>query len=324
MLRRLTLQAIALSALTALAALAPTMAQTSAKPITMLVPFAAGGNIDIVARIIAPALSKQIGQTIVVQNRPGGGGSVAAAEVARAQPDGSTLLITTPNPLVIVPKMVSTPYTINSFESIGLISSTSLVFTTRAGNPKFKDMASFLAYARANPGKVNIGNSGIGTTNHVAIMQLQSIAKLDLNVVTYKGSGPAIVDLLGGQIDAMVDQLSSSVAHIKGGRMTAMSVLAPERDPLLPDTPSTKEVGLPTLDISTTLGLLAPAKTPEATVKQLGDALFKVLQDAAVKEQLLNVASIARPGPTNAFNVLLKREDAIASELATAGKLKVE
>ncbi len=321
MLRRLTLQALALSAL---AAFAPTMAQTPAKPITMLVPFAAGGNIDIVARIIAPALSKQLGQTIVVQNRPGGGGSVAAAEVARAQPDGSTLLITTPNPLVIVPKMVTTSYTINSFESIGLISSTSLVFTTRAGNPKFKDMASFLAYARANPGKVSIGNAGIGTTNHIAIMQLQSIAKLDLNVVTYKGSGPAIIDLLGGQIDAMVDQLSSSVAHIKGGRMTAISVLAPERDPILPDTPSTKEVGLPALDISTTLGLLAPAKTPEATVKQLGEALFKVLQDPAVKEQLLNVASIARPGPTNAFSVLLKREDAIASELATAGKLKVE
>jgi len=321
MLRRLTLKAITVCAI---AAFAPAMAQTSAKPITMLVPFAAGGNIDIVARIIAPALSKQLGQTIVVQNRPGGGGSVAAAEVARAQPDGSTLLITTPNPLVIVPKMVSTTYTINSFESIGLISSTALVFTTRAGNPKFKDMASFLAYARANPGKVNIGNSGIGTTNHVAIMQLQSIAKLDLNVVTYKGSGPAIIDLLGGQIDAMVDQLSSSVAHIKGGRMTAISVLAPERDPLLPDTPSTKEVGLPTLDISTTLGLLAPAKTPEATVKQLGDALFKVLQDPAIKEQLLNVASIARPGPTNAFSVLLKREDAIAAELATAGKLKVE
>jgi tripartite-type tricarboxylate transporter receptor subunit TctC len=321
MLRRLALQALALSALTALM---PAMAQTSSKPITMLVPFAAGGNIDIVARIIAPALSKQLGQTIVVQNRPGGGGSVAAAEVARAQPDGSTLLITTPNPLVIVPKMVSTTYTINSFESIGLISSTSLVFTTRTGNPKFKDMASFLAYARANPGKVSIGNAGIGTTNHIAIMQLQSIAKLDLNVVTYKGSGPAIIDLLGGQIDAMVDQLSSSVAHIKGGRMTAISVLAPEREPLLPNTPSTKEVGLPTLDISTTLGLLAPAKTPEATVKQLGDALFKVLQDPAVKEQLLNVASIARPGPTNAFSVLLKREDAIAAELATAGKLKVE
>ena len=321
MLRRFALQAIALSAL---AALAPAMAQTSSKPITMLVPFAAGGNIDIVARIIAPALSKQLGQTIVVQNRPGGGGSVAAAEVARAQPDGSTLLITTPNPLVIVPKMVSTTYTINSFESIGLISSTSLVFTTKAGNPKFKDMASFLAYARANPGKVSIGNAGIGTTNHIAIMQLQSIAKLDLNVVTYKGSGPAIIDLLGGQIDAMVDQLSSSIANINGGRLAALSLLAPERDPLLPDTPSTKEVGLPTLDISTTLGLLAPAKTPEATVKHLGDALFKVLQDPAVKEQLLNVASIARPGPTNAFSVLLKREDKIAAELATAGKLKVE
>jgi tripartite-type tricarboxylate transporter receptor subunit TctC len=321
MLRRLTLQAIAVSALTAFA---PAMAQTSTKPITMLVPFAAGGNIDIVARIIAPALSKHLGQTIVVQNRPGGGGSVAAAEVARAQPDGSTLLITTPNPIVIVPKMVSTTYTVNSFESIGLISSTALVITTKTGNQKFKDMASFLAYARANPGKVSIGNSGIGTSNHVAIMQLQSIAKLDLNVVTYKGSGPAIIDLLGGQIDAMIDQLSSSVAHIKGGRMAALSLLGPERDPLLPETPSTKEVGLPTLDINTTLGLLAPAKTSEATVKQISDALFKVLQEPAVKEQLLNVASIARPGPANAFSVLLKREDTIASELATAGKLKAE
>ena len=299
-------------------------AQLPSKPLTLIVPFAAGGNLDIVARVIAPAFAKELGQPVVVQNKPGAGGVVGATEVSRADSDGSILLVTTANAITVAPKMVATQYSLASFASVGLVASTSLLLVAKAGNPKFKDFADFMAYARANPGKINIANSGIGTTNHMAIMQLQAIASLDLNVITYKGSGPANIDLLGGQVDLILDQLSSSSANIQAGRATALMVLSRERDPLMPQAPGTTELGLPELDISTTTGLLAPAKTPAATLQALNAALNKALTDPALQEQLLRVASVARPGPAAAFAELLLREEKQAATFAAAGKLKAE
>ena len=300
------------------------MAQIPAKPITLVVPFAAGGNLDLVARTIAPPMAKLLGQPVVVQNKAGAGGAIGASEVARAEPDGSTLLVSTPNAIVVLPKMAPTTYDVNSFASVGLISSTSQVLVIKTDNPKFKTMAQFLAYTKANPGKVSIAHSGIGTTNHVAIMQLQSVAGLDMNIVAYKGSGPAIVDLLGGQVDVLLDQLSSSINNIKAGRASALTVLSNARDPLLPEAPGTKEVGLAALDVSTTTGLLAPAKTPAATLAALHTALEKVLEDEQVKEQLLKIGSIARPGPADVFTNMLQKEEGQAKALAAAGKLKAE
>jgi tripartite-type tricarboxylate transporter receptor subunit TctC len=173
-------------------------AQLLNKPITLIVPFAAGGNLDIVARVLAPALAKQLGQSVVVQNKPGAGGVVGVTEVSRAEPDGSTLLVTTPNAITVAPKMVATQYSIASFSSVGVIASTSLLLVAKHDNPIFKDFSTFIQYARANPGKVTIANSGIGTTNHIAILQLQAETGVDLNIITYKGSGPANIDLLGG------------------------------------------------------------------------------------------------------------------------------
>jgi tripartite-type tricarboxylate transporter receptor subunit TctC len=302
----------------------PAAAQLPAKPITLIVPFAAGGNLDLVARTIAPPMSKILGQPVVVQNKAGAGGAIGAAEVARAEPDGSTLLVSTPNAIVVLPKMAPTAYDLNSFASVGLISSTSQVLVIKADNPKFNTMAQFLEYTKANPGKVSIAHSGIGTTNHVAIMQLQSVAGLDMNIVAYKGSGPAIIDLLGGQVDVLLDQLSSSINNIKSGRATALTVLSNERDPLLPQAPGTKEVGLAALDLSTTTGLLAPAKTPVSALAALHAALETVLKDEQVKEQLLRIGSIARPGPADIFTKMLQKEEAQAKILAQAGKLKTD
>ncbi len=299
-------------------------AQIPAKPITMIVPFAAGGNLDLVARTIAPPMAKLLGQPVVVQNKAGAGGAIGASEVARAEPDGSTLLVSTPNAIVVLPKMAPTTYDINSFASVGLIASTSQVLVIKADNPAFKNMAEFLAYVKSHPGKVSIAHSGIGTTNHVAIMQLQAVAGLDMNVVAYKGSGPAIIDLLGGQIDVLLDQLSSSINNIKSGRAAALTVLSLERDPLLPEAPGTREAGLLALDVSTTTGLLAPAQTPAATLQALHAALNSVLLDEQVKEQLLKIGSIARPGSSDIFTNLLQTEEAQAKVLAASGKLKAD
>jgi tripartite-type tricarboxylate transporter receptor subunit TctC len=300
----------------------PVQAQLAAKPITLLVPFAAGGNLDLVARIIAPAMTKALGQTVVVQNKAGAGGAIAAAEIARSEPDGSSLLVTTPNAITVVPQMVPTSYDLNSFASVGLVSSTSLVVVVNAEKAQFKDMQSLLAYAKQNPGKVAMAHSGIGTTNHMGVMQLQQTAGVEFNIVAYKGSGPAILDLLGGQVDVMVDQMSSSLANIQTGKFIALTVLSSQRDPLLPNVPGTREVALLGLDSSTTTGLLAPAKTPKATIEQLNVALNRVLGDDEVRAQLLKVGSIAQPGAPSAFTNLLIKEDEQAKALARAGKLQ--
>ena len=269
-------------------------------------------------------MAKLLGQSVVVQNRAGAGGAIGVSEVARAEPDGSTLLVSTPNAIVVVPRMVHTTYDLASFASVGLISFTSQVIVIRAQNPKFKSFPDLIAYARANPGKVSVAHSGIGTTNHMAILQLQEAAGIQLNVVAYKGSGPAIVDLLGGQIDVLVDQLSSSINNIKAGKFIALTVLSNARDPLVPDVPGTKEGGLAAVDTSTTTGLLAPAKTPPAMLATLNAALNKALGEEETKALLLRVGSIARPGPAEAFTALLKSEDKQAQALAAAGKLKTE
>lgn len=300
------------------------LAQVPNKPITLLVPFAAGGNLDIVARLIAPGLAKQLGQAVVVQNKPGAGGVLGVTELARAEPDGSVLMVSTPNAITVAPKMMKTPYTIESFATVGLIATTSLLLVTRTEQAKFNDFASFVAYAKANPGKVTVGNAGIGTSNHLAIMQLQNMAGIELNVITYKGSGPANIDLLGGQIDAMIDQLSSAIPQLKSGRSRALVVVARARDPLVPDVPSTTDVGLPELEVSTTAGLLAPGKTPAATIALLNSALNQVLADPTLREQFTRAASQVRPGPAAAFMTLMEKEDKQAAELAAAGKLKSE
>jgi tripartite-type tricarboxylate transporter receptor subunit TctC len=220
--------------------------------------------------------------------------------------------------------MVQTQYTLESFAAVGLISSTSLLLVTRADQNKFQDFASFVAYAKANPGKVSIANAGIGTSNHIAIMQLQIMAGIELNVITYKGSGPANIDLLGGQVDVNIDQLSSAIAHLKSGRARAMMVVSAERDSLVPDVPSAKELGLPQLEVSTTAGLLAPGKTPPATLALLNAALNKTLADPQLQEQFTRAASRARPGAAAVFTTLMQTEDKTATALAASGKLKPE
>ncbi len=299
-------------------------AQLAAKPVVLIVPFAAGGNLDLIARIIAPALMQHLGRTVVVQNKVGAGGVIGTTEVARAEPDGSTLLVTTPNAIVVTPRMMTTSYSLDSFVSAGIISSTSLALVVRSDNKRFGNFADLMAYAKANPGKVTMGNSSIGTTNHVAILVLQDVAGLDFNIITYKGSGPATIDLLGGQIDAMVDQLSSSYTHVKAGRLRALAVMSNQRDPLLPDVPGSVDLGLPALDVSTIAGILAPAGTPAPVIVAINTALNKALAEENVRKELLNIGSVARPGPADAFTALLRKEDAIAARLAAAGKLKNE
>jgi tripartite-type tricarboxylate transporter receptor subunit TctC len=295
-----------------------------AKPITMIVPFAPGGNLDIVARTLAPALEKALGQPVIVENKAGAGGALGASFVARAEPDGHTLLVTTPNAMVVLPLISKTTYKLENFQSVGLAATTALVVVVKGNDARFKDMASLLSYARANPGKLAVGHAGPATTNHVALMLLEDAASLKLNLVPYKGSGPALVDLMGGQIDMVVDQATSSAPHIQSGALRAVAVMSREREPNMSAVPTLRESGITEFDATTSTGLLAPAGTPAAVIEQLNTALRKVLVDSAISTKLLSIGSVPRPSTAAEFLRLLQQEDARAQALAKAGKLKVE
>ncbi|MBT2302821.1 tripartite tricarboxylate transporter substrate binding protein [Variovorax paradoxus] len=321
MQRRLLLGGAA--ALAASVALPAHAQKFPAKPVTLVVPFAPGGNLDVVARTLAPALERSLGQPVVVDNRAGAGGALGAAFVARAPADGHTLLVSTPNALVVLPLIAKQGFQLASFSPVGLAATTPLVVVVR-GEGRFKDIGALLAEARAKPGQVSAGHAGPGTTNHVALLQLEQVGKLSLNAVPYKGSAPALTDLIGGQIDMVVDQLTSSAAHIRSGSLRALAVMSRERDPALPGIPTLREAGLANFEATTATGLLAPAGTPPDAIRALNDALRKALDDEAVKGRLISVGSPGRASSPQEWLDTLKREDANAQLLAKAGKLKSE
>ena len=291
------------------------------KPVTLIVPFAPGGNLDLVARALAPALQEALGQSIVVDNRAGAGGAIGAMAAARAEADGHTLLVTTPNALTVLPRMVKTQYALQDFAPVGVVSSTALVLVTRGQGAPFADAGAFLQAARGKPGTVSVGHAGLGTTNHVALMLLEDATGARFNLVAYKGGAPALVDVMGGQTDVGCDQLSSSLQHIQSGALRALAVMGATRDPLLPNVPTLQEAGVKGFDASTTTGLLAPRATPADVVATLNAAVNRALADAQVRERLRGISSVARPGTAQAWGDLLRQEDQRAQQLAASGRL---
>jgi len=322
-MKRRHLPALALALATAAWALPAAAQKFPRKPVTLVVPFAPGGNLDVVARTLAPALSQTLGQPVIVDNRAGAGGAIGASYVARAQPDGYTLLVSTPNALVVLPLMTRTSYQLDSFSPIGLMATTPLVIAVRGQGP-YKNIDAVLSAARSKPGQVTAGHAGPGTTNHVALLQLEQAGKLSLNAVPYKGSAPALTDLLGGQIDLVVDQLTSSAAHIQSGTLRAVAVMSRERDPALPNVPTLREAGLANFEATTATGLLAPAGTPQDVVSALNAALRKALNDDTVKRRLVSVGSPGQASSPDEWLATLKKEEANAAALAKTGKLRAD
>jgi tripartite-type tricarboxylate transporter receptor subunit TctC len=293
-----------------------------ARPVKVIVPFAPGGNIDVTTRILAEALHKQLGQPFIVENRAGAGGTLGADIVAKAEPDGYTLLASATGAIIVNPLMMpSTPYRLENFAPVGMAAVTPLVVEVPAASPH-KDFASFAAYVHGNPGKVSIGHSGNGTSNHLVILLMQQAMKADFTVVPYKGSGPAIVDLLAGQLDSIVDQLPSSLPNIRAGKFRPLAISSKTRSKDLPDVPTLAESGLKDFDVVTSSGFLAPAKTPAPVIEALNAALNRVLADPAVVKRLADLGSEAKPGSPQQFDEFLKAESARLQPLAKAGVLR--
>jgi tripartite-type tricarboxylate transporter receptor subunit TctC len=292
------------------------------KPIKVIVPFAPGGNLDVTSRIVGEHMAKTLGQPVVIENRAGAGGALGSDVVAKSAPDGYTLVAGTTATTVVSPLLVpNPPYQLQSFAPVGMMAVTPLVLEVPAASPH-KDYRAYLAYVRANPGKVTIGHSGNGTTNHVAILQLQDALKIQWNIVPYKGSGPAIIDLVGGQIDSMVDQTSSSLPQIQGGKLRALAVGTRSRIADLPNVPTLAESGLANFEAVTPSGLFAPAGTPREIVNTLNAALNKALADPAIRKRLAELGSEVRTVSAAEFEHFLRDEEAKLKALVKAGVLK--
>lgn len=286
---------LAMAALAVPAAAADTF---PTRPVRLVVPYAPGGNVDISARIIAAPLGELLGQTIVVDNRPGAGGNLGASLVAKATPDGYTLLVGSSGPLSVNPVIFKNlPY--DSLKDFAPISTVQAVPLVVLASPKsgFNSIADLVAAAKARPGKVTMASAGAGTTNHFAIELFASMASVQVLHVPYKGSGPALSELLGGQVETMVDQLAASIGYVKDGRLKVLAVTTPQRAAALSNVPTLDELGYKGYHAATLLGLLAPAGTPKPVIAKLNNAMRKVMDNAAVSARFRGLG--ANPGASS-------------------------
>jgi tripartite-type tricarboxylate transporter receptor subunit TctC len=246
------------------------------KPIRFVVPFPAGGFSDIIARVVSQKLSESVGQTVVVDNRPGASGNIGADIAAKATPDGYTLLINSIT-FVITPSVVKPPFDpVRDFAAVSQIASgPPLVMTVNAASP-WKSVKDVLAAAKAQPGKLNFANSGPGSSPHLTIELLRSMAGINVVQIPYKGAALAINTLIAGDIAVVFPNLPVVLPHIKSGRVRGLAVTSAKRSPALPDLPTIAEAGLPGFDVSGFVGLLAPAKTPRAIIRQVNGEIAKM------------------------------------------------
>jgi tripartite-type tricarboxylate transporter receptor subunit TctC len=251
-------------------------AQTASKPIRLICPFPPAGAVDIASRAIATELSKVLGQTVTVDNRPGAGGNIGGAEAARAAPDGTTLFMTTSGINAINPalyaKMPFDP--IKDLEPVVALVSLSNVLVVHP-SVKAQSVADVIALAKAEPGKMTYASSGSGTSIHMSAEMFKFLTKTDIVHIPYKGSAPAVTDLLGGQVMMMFDNIPSALQHIKAGKLRALAVTGSKRDPLLPDVPTVAESGVPGYESGVWFGLAVPAGTPKDEIARINAASLK-------------------------------------------------
>jgi tripartite-type tricarboxylate transporter receptor subunit TctC len=299
--------------------------QYPAKPIRLVVPFAPGGSSTIVARSVASEMEKALGQSIVIENKGGGGGNPAMLDVARADADGYTLLITHIGSLALNPFLYANlPFDVNrDFVHLSLLAKVPNIFVVHDSVPA-KDLREFVALAKKDPGKLYYGSAGNGSAGHLAMEYLKLVAGMQLQHVPYKGTGPNLVDLIAGRTHATSAGTPPLMPHVKSGRLRVIGVGSPRRLPSLPDAPTIAEQGYPGFETSQWYGLSAPAKTPPAIVKRLADEASKALKSAAVIERFKVDDAEAIGSTPQEYAEFVAREQARWKEVIQKANIKID
>lgn len=262
------------------------------KPIKWIVPFPPGGAMDVIARSLADSSSKTLGQPIYVENKPGAGGNIGTELVARSEPDGYTMMITSIGMAAnkfLYPKLGYDP--VKDFAPVSLIAVVPNVLVTNASQPNVKTVADVIANAKAQPGKLTYASAGNGTSIHLAGEVFTSMAKVDMQHIPYKGSGPAVTDLLGSQVNYMFDSITSAKPHILSGKLRPIGLTTTKRSKALPGVPTIAESGLPGYDVTPWFAVFVPANTPKPIIKKLNAALTNAMSTPMIKEKFESIGA---------------------------------
>jgi len=321
-----TMRGIALLAMAAL--ISPAAAQSTqpwpSRPLRIVVPFAPGGTTDLIARMVAEGLSRELGQPVVVENKAGAGGNLGAAEVARAEPDGYTLMMGTPGPLAINRFVIAnTPY--QADKDFAAVSYVADVPNVVLANPAtgFKNMQDLLAAARARPGQLNWGSPGVGSTGHIALEMLKQQARVDIVHVPYKGASQATADLLGGQIQLSGDNVPTALPNIKGGKLVALGVMGERELPVLPGV-APVNAAVPGFVLNSWFVVVAPAGTPKPIVDRTSAAIDAYIKQPEVAAKLRDLGAIPVGGPPARLAEHLKSEQTRFADVIAKTGLKPE
>ena len=287
-----------------------------AKPIRFVVPFAPGGTSEIVARSVAAELTKQLGQTVFVENKPGGAGVTAMAEVARAAPDGYTIILSHVGTMAVNPYMLTNqPFDVDKdFVPVTLLAKVPNVFVIHPDVPA-RNFKEFVDYVRKNPGKLNYGSAGNASAGHLAMEYLKLATGMQITHIPYRGTGPQLTDLLAGRTDASSAGMPALGAQIRAGKLRAIAVGTQQRIPALPDVPTVAEQGYKDFETSQWYGIHAPAGTPPELVKRLQEECYKALRASSVTERFATDNAVSGGGPSSEYAAFVKDQQRIWSDI---------
>jgi tripartite-type tricarboxylate transporter receptor subunit TctC len=295
-----------------------------ARAVRLVVPYVPGGGTDFTARVIAPRLSEALGQQVVVENRPGGGTNIGSDLVAKAVPDGYTLLMAGAANAINMSLYATLPYdTQRDFLPVSLCVKGANVLLVHPSLPA-KTLKELLALARAQPGKLNYASSGMGSANHMAGELLKLVAKVNITHVPYKGNAPALTDLIGGHVEILISGVPAVIGQIKNGRVRAIAIASLKRFPALPDTPTIDESGLKGFEATTWFGVMAPAKTPRDIVSRLNVEVGKILAASDVRERFIGEGVEPVGGSPDLFGNFIRDEIDKYAKVVKAAALKAE
>jgi tripartite-type tricarboxylate transporter receptor subunit TctC len=300
-------------------------AEYPARPIKLVVPYAAGGPTDVLGRLVGEYLGRDLKQAVFVENKAGAQGAIGADAVARSEPDGYTLFVTAASIIVLNPMLYKKlPYDPKDFRMLALVTDLPVVMEVHPSVPA-RTVAEFVAYARQNPGKINFGSAGTGGTIHLAGEMFKQMAGIEMTHVPYKGAGPALTDLLSGNIQVMFDTLSTALPPVKSGMVRALGVSSAERSPDLPDVPTIAESGYPDYRVSVWYGIAAPAKLPDEIAQKIGASLDRALNDNAFRASLEKIGfPVFRPRSAAAIAEFIEADRARWSGVIKAQNISLD